>query len=451
MAKIKFYYRSQKDIAPLTLRFGHKGVNTSIDYFINSTVIIPKSYIIFEEKKNKKNKTLPTVVKSIKSTTHATRNARTNIQDLEHHILTEFGKANSLGVIFSKDWFINEIEKHFKRTTTDTELNFLEYYLHYIEKHKTTPCASTGKPLALSTLKTYKSAYSIIKLFNDNNYELNYENITTDFYEDFISFLYEKDYSNNYIGAQIKTLKTIMNASFEDNLHSNLDYKKRAFKKPLEEVFNIYLTPEELEKIYTADTDKFKPTKKTKEKHIYKSTLELTRDIFLIGAYTGLRVSDLNQLNEENIVTIEGKQHLKIKTQKTGKIVTIPISPIVREIFKKHDNKPPKRLNAQKMNLSLKELGKLAEINGIIEFEKSKGGLIIKKNLHKYEMIGNHTSRRSFCTNAYKSEMPVIDIMAISTHKSERSFFNYIKITDEEQALKIGKHKFFNEPLLKSI
>ena len=42
------------------------------------------------------------------------------------------------------------------------------------------------------------------------------------------------------------------------------------------------------------------------------------KDIFLIGAYTGLRVSDLNQLNENNIITIENEQYLKIKTQKTG-------------------------------------------------------------------------------------------------------------------------------------
>ena len=438
MAKIKFYYRSKKEIAPLTLRFVHKGNNLIIDEFVNSTYIISKTY--WNDNK-----------KIIKTTNNEARNHKAIIQNLENHIIKEFGKANSLGVTFPKEWFKNEIENFFGRTNKTKNLNFLDYYIHYIELHKTIPLSYTGKPLAPSTIKTYRSAYNLIKNFNDEVYKLNYDKITTDFYEDYLLYLYEKNYSNNYIGAQIKTIKTIMNASFEDDLHSNLDYKKRAFKKPTEEVFNIYLTPEELNKIYYADTSQFKQTKKNKEQGITQQTLEHAKDIFLIGANTGLRVSDLNQLNEKNIVTIENKLCLKIKTQKTNTSVTIPISPIVQSVFIKNNNKPPTRLNAQSMNYALKELGELAEINELLTKETSKGGKKIIKEIPKYKLISNHTARRSFCTNAYKSGMKTIDIMAISTHTSEKSFFNYIKVTEDERAIEIGKHKFFNEPLLKSV
>ena len=51
----------------------------------------------------------------------------------------------------------------------------------------------------------------------------------------------DQDYSLNYIGTHIRILKTIMNASHEKNFHSNLDFKKSWFKKPGEEVYNIYL------------------------------------------------------------------------------------------------------------------------------------------------------------------------------------------------------------------
>ncbi len=64
-------------------------------------------------------------------------------------------------------------------------------------------------------------------------------------------------------------------------------------------------------------------------------------------------------------------------------------------------------------------------------------------------MVTNHTARRSFCTNAYKSGMPTIDIMSISGHKSERIFLNYIKVTEDERAIKISSHKFFNTSALR--
>jgi len=438
MAKIKFYYRSKKDVAPLTLRFVHKGTNQEFDFWINSTYYLEKIY--WNDKK-----------KIIKSTNSDSINKRTKIQELENYIINEYGTEISLGKTINKEWLMYKVEVFFERTLKSKNLNFLDYYLNYIDTYKTIPLASTGKPLAPSSIKTYKSAYNLIKSFNDQVYSLDFDKITTDFYEDYLLFLYEKNYSNNYIGAQIKTLKTIMNASYENNLHNNLDFKKRAFKKPSEEVFNIYLNPDELDKIYNVDTNKFQPTAKTKEQGITKKTLELTRDIFLIGANTGLRVSDLNQLNEKNIILIDNEQYLKIKTQKNETLVTIPINPMVQSIFKKHNNQPPRRLNAQSMNYALKELGKLANLDELLTKETSKGGKKIIKEMPKYDLISNHTSRRSFCTNAYKSGMPTIDIMAISTHSTEKVFFTYLKVTEDERAQKIRKHQFFNQPLLKSV
>lgn len=40
----------------------------------------------------------------------------------------------------------------------------------------------------------------------------------------------------------------------------------------------------------------------------------------------------------------------------------------------------------------------------------------------KYKLVASHTARRSFCTNAYKSGMPIKDIITIIGHKSKRVF-----------------------------
>ncbi|MFM7357902.1 MAG: tyrosine-type recombinase/integrase [Sediminibacterium sp.] len=52
----------------------------------------------------------------------------------------------------------------------------------------------------------------------------------------------------------------------------------------------------------------------------------------------------------------------------------------------------------------------------------------------KWEKLMTHTARRSFCTNMYLMGVPVLTIMAISGHKTEKSFRTYIKASGEEHA-----------------
>ena len=94
---------------------------------------------------------------------------------------------------------------------------------------------------------------------------------------------------------------------------------------------------------------------------------------------------------------------------------------------------------------ALKKIAAKAKLNGETTITKTKGGKEITETKKKHELISNHTSRRSFCTNAYFSGMPTLDIMAISGHTSEKVFLNYIKITDDERALKISENSFFKE------
>ncbi len=55
-------------------------------------------------------------------------------------------------------------------------------------------------------------------------------------------------------------------------------------------------------------------------------------------------------------------------------------------------------------------------------------------------MVTSHTARRSFATNLYKSGFPSISIMAITGHKTEKAFYSYIKVNEEEHAEMLKKH-----------
>ena len=356
--------------------------------------------------------------------------------------------AISKGLTVTNDMLKEALDKFLNKNIVIEEkpkqLDLLPFYKWFIEYYQKHPLTTTGRPMANGTAKTYRNAYTLLQKFNDSVLTLSYDKIDIQFYDKFLNYLYENNYSLNYIGTQIKILKTVMNASFEKGYHSNLDFKKKYFKKPLEEVFNIYLNINELHKIYELDFSNFEPKRVNKDFVITKDKLEIARDLFLISANTGLRVSDFNNLSSKSIITEKGSSYISLITQKNSKRLTIPINSTVSAILDKRDGNPPKRMAEQHINYCLKEIGEQAKINEPISKEITKGGVKVSNTVKKFELITNHTGRRSFCTNAYKSGMPTIDIMAISGHSTEKVFYNYIKVDDLERAEKISKHKFFS-------
>ncbi|GAB7257776.1 tyrosine-type recombinase/integrase [Polaribacter sp. OB-PA-B3] len=325
----------------------------------------------------------------------------------------------------------------------EQRIEIIQFYKWFIDNYSVNPMISTGKPMGSGTARTYRNAYRIIKEYNDSIEKLSFDKIDLNFYQSFLDFLNERDYSLNYIGTQIKILKTIMNSGFERNQHTNLEFKKSAFKIPKEEVYNIYLNEDELQKIFKLDFSDYKPKKASKDFLLTKEKLENARDLFLISSNTGLRVSDFNRLTKENLINEGGVVYISIITTKNSKNLTIPVNSNIQSILDKNGGEPPHKMPEQHINYCLKELGELAEINDDVKKEITRGGSKVVITYKKYELISNHTGRRSFCTNAYKSGMPTIDIMAISGHSTEEVFYNYIKVDDIERAKKISKHNFF--------
>ena len=325
------------------------------------------------------------------------------------------------------DIFLNK-EKKEKSINDKT---FLEYYEWFINYYEVNPLPATNKPLSKNTVRPYRTSLKNLKEYFEETEELDFDGITLEFHKKYLEHLRSKDFSNNYIGNQIKLIKAVMNSALDSGLHNNLDFKKRSFHKPSESVYGIYLSEKELKQIEEIDYS-------DNEKY------DRARDLFLIGAFTGLRVSDFNKLSKSNIVSKHGTTFFEIKTQKTGKVVGIPIHPTVKKILEKRHGDLPKKMPEQHINQALKEIGKKAKIKGKVTIEKTIGGKAKSVTYDKHELITNHTARRSFCTNAYLANMPVFDIMAISGHTNEKTFYGYIKITPMEQIEKLAKHPFFN-------
>ncbi|TVZ52258.1 tyrosine-type recombinase/integrase [Dokdonia sp. Hel_I_53] len=311
-----------------------------------------------------------------------------------------------------------------------SKYSLLSFYKWFIDYYEDNPHPSSNKPLSNGTIRTYRTALKKLQDYNDTIKKVDFDDITLDFHKSYTSYLQNKKYSNNYIGNQFKQLKAIMNASLERNIHNNIEFRKRSFSKITEKVDHIYLTGSEI--------DKIECTQLTTDKH------KRARDLFLIQCYTAMRVGDLMKLTSENLkATKDGTRYLEYVQSKTGKTVQVPLSRKFLALIERNDNKLPKKMSEQKINDYIKEIAEIAELNEIIHIEKTIGGKTVRTPYKKYEIISNHTGRRSFCTNAYLADMSTIDIMAMSGHTSETVFYRYIKVTPTERLQRLSKHIFF--------
>jgi hypothetical protein len=366
----------------------------------------------------------------------------------------------------SKEWLKATIDNFYNKQAPGTE-NLNQYIKRFIEE------ATSGKRLcfSLQTKKIYSSG--TLRSISDfkrsfNTYQgieeepekdkdgkpkkkrkpakefpkqpykpLNFNDITIDFYNDFVQFFFDRGCGANYVGKHIKTLKTIMRQSRDEGLHNNSEIERKAFKALSEPSESIYLTESELNNLLKLDLSGFKH-------------LDIARDVFLCGCYTAQRYSDYSRISKEMIKTYSGNRVIELIQQKTGEKCIIPIRLELEAILKKYDYTLPKTYE-QKINKYIKEVGEKAKITEIIHYEHNKGGLTVKTKVEKKELIKTHTARRSGCTLMYLAGIPVIDIMKISGHKTEKEFLKYIKVGKEETAVNLASHPYFKGNVLKAV
>lgn len=346
-------------------------------------------------------------------------NAR--LLSIQTNAYNAYRKILNDGLVPSNSLIKKELDKTVRLADAIKKYDLFSFIDKFIEECK--PIKANG------TIKAYNTTLKRLQDYRSHiNKDYSFENIDLEFYNSFISFLTEKDYSQNTIGKHIKVLKTFLNEATDRGINNTIEFKKRKFKRPVEEPDKIYLTLEELENIYTLDLRNDKQ-------------LESIRDLFIIGCFTGLRFSDFSELKKENIV--HGNK-FKIRTFKTDETVMIPFHKYVREILGKYNNELPRALSNPKMNLNLKHLGALAKINDLVEVSITKGGKLVKNTVKKSSLICTHTARRSFATNLYLAGIPSITIMKITGHQTEKNFLRYICISQEENANKLLDHPFFN-------
>ena len=309
-------------------------------------------------------------------------------------------KPNSeeLKNLIEQEYFQNN--PMFKKVDKKT---ILDYFDDYIETIKSTT--------AHTTVQQYKQAKENFKVFQKDKKRIyNTEMIDLKFRNEYVEYLIEtKKYAPTTVYRKMKFLRTVL--YFIENLGIKVNpflHNSRFLTKDIE-VDNIALSEneiDELERLNLSDNKR----------------LEQVRDLFLVACYTGQRFSDLNKINQSNIIDDE---YIAIRQQKTNEQLTLPLLKVVKTILVKYSYKLPKISNV-KFNEYIKDVAKLCEtLNKQYNGDNKKG---------RWQMISSHTARRTFVTLNYGKGVDLDTLKLGTGHKQTKTLQTYIKMNDKQKA-----------------
>lgn len=304
------------------------------------------------------------------------------------------------------------------RQKESKKYHFTKYINEFIDNRKKLPQYKNN------TIRAYNLFLSNIKKFDKHtNQTTLIDDLNIDWYESFCAWLYSRGSSANYVNAQTKKLKLFWKNAFLDGVTKNNDYQNEKIRAPARYTLKCYLTDSEIIKIY---------------KYNYPNKyLRNAANLFTIACVTGLRFSDLIGLDyDRDKIIIDSKIYLRVRTQKTDVDVIIPYNPLIDDIIGKYDIIP---ISNQKLNNYIKICAKLSGITTETLHISYPSGIIKKQYLPKYKIISTHTARRSFVTNMYIKGVPSQYIMRITGHKSEKTFMQYLSLSNIDTAILLSK------------
>lgn len=230
-------------------------------------------------------------------------------------------------------------------------------------------------------------------------------------------------YSRNTIATMMAHLRALLRGAYLKECHTNDSFKFIATHA--ENVDAIYLTKADLDKLWKLELE---------------GTLAQARDMFFIGVYTAARYSDYSKLTMANI----SSAMVRYTSVKTHISSVIPAAPRLIEVLKRNGGAAPKISYSSFLN-KLREVAIMAGLNDDILTTRTEGGKSVTRVKKKWQMMGTHTARRTGATLLYQSGVPASQVMMITGHKTESSFFKYIRTTKEENAMMLANNPFFNE------
>ena len=234
--------------------------------------------------------------------------------------------------------------------------------------------------------------------------------LTTQKIESYKEMLYrdgnENSTKNNYRKSVISFLNWLKFKRIS-SIIDEIDFKR--FHEPVKDV--VSLTEEEFKIVESAK---------------FMTNLQKPIDVFLLGCYTALSISDIIKISRDKIEN----NHLHTRRIKTDEILRIPLIDEAKQILERYDYSFAS-FNEISGGVQLKKAFKILGLNRKVRITSKIGN---KKTTDKmvplYEVISWHKARKTAITTLLSKGVDQSLVMLISGHKDHRSFRKYIDGTN---------------------
>lgn len=303
-----------------------------------------------------------------------------------------------------------------------TGMSFYQYYSEYLDDVEAGRVLNKGKKYSTSFIKIAKVVGRMLPDYSIAQEPV--DGITEKELRKFAAELTGKGYAKNTVATYMDRLESFLTGGRRAGRHKGVQMDSGSFRVSREDIDHaVYLNQQELDRIAALDLE---------------GDAARLRDAFIFGCQVGMRHSDLSRLADEH----RKGDVVNINTTKTGVKVWVPLNETARTLWERHGGifSIPQ---ATEFLFFIKELGKAAGIDEEVLFSRTEAGVKVERWVKKYDMLGTHTMRRSFATNAFRAGVPETSIMKITGHKTYSSFRKYIRLSDEEHAELVSAHPHF--------
>ena len=295
------------------------------------------------------------------------------------------------------------------------------------------------------------------RFLNANNIENKFESMNLKTINSYQKYLLDNGILPNTIKNIIKgTIFPLLRKANKNNEipfswhDSNLDsfeLVKDQSNKELARNKQVALTEEQLIQIYNFDISKesLQPLYKKNVRDDVLERFQEVKDIFLLQAYIGQRISDIPKIyqnpidQEHNTITIIQK--------KTNARAVIPIHPIAKELIDKYREKTIINYSVKKKRTANETIRNLLKVIGKFDEEITyqENGKTITEPL--YELVHTHTARHTFITIMCRKGVPKETVILATGHENTKMIDEvYAHLTQKDKAKKVSEafDKAFN-------
>ncbi|PWN60451.1 site-specific integrase [Chryseobacterium viscerum] len=280
--------------------------------------------------------------------------------------------------------------------------------------------------LKFQTVKAYTTVRNHLKSYSSiiGKKDLLFDDLDERFFDGFKTYLQMTcKQKTNTRSKQIKNIKAFLKFMYSRKYHTNKIYE--TLEREHEKGQFVDFIEKDFEKVFNLDLSS-------------NTHLDITRRLFCISCLTGLRHSDVLNIDYKSIK--EGKYHFKNTKKNRPDIIAMSSKAV--SYIKEFNNlyRVGKGYTNQTSNKHLTKILIKAEVNNeFLIYEKDYKGEIIAITKPLYEWITFHYGRRYFIIGCLNKGLQPLEIMQITGHEDFGVFQNYVQFADNDSVEKLNK------------